>query len=68
MSGNLYVKPLASLNFQNNHFNLYVVNLAVTDLAVAITAMSFYTFDVLLGILGYDDEALGEVAAAEVLQ
>ncbi len=34
---------------QNNHFNLYVVNLAVTDVSVAVTAMSFYTFDVLLG-------------------
>ncbi len=34
---------------QHNHFNLYVVNLAVTDVSVAVFAMSFYTFDVLLG-------------------
>ena len=26
-----------------------MVNLAVTDVSVAVTAMSFYTFDVLLG-------------------
>ena len=33
----------------NNHFNYYIINLAVTDLLVAVMAMSFYTFDVLLG-------------------
>ena len=32
-----------------NIFNYYIINLAVTDLAVGATAMSFYTFDVLLG-------------------
>lgn len=30
-------------------FNIYVVNLAVTDLTVAATAMSFYTTDTILG-------------------
>lgn len=30
-------------------FNYYLVNLAVTDVAVAITAMSFYTLDNVLG-------------------
>lgn len=32
-----------------NIFNYYIINLAVTDLAVALLAMTFYTFDVLLG-------------------
>lgn len=30
-------------------FNLYVVNLALTDILVAITAMAFYTLDNILG-------------------
>ncbi|WAR04929.1 ADA2C-like protein [Mya arenaria] len=30
-------------------FNLYILNLAVTDFFVAITAMTFYTLDTLLG-------------------
>lgn len=30
-------------------FNFYVINLAVTDLLVAVTAMSFYTTDTMLG-------------------
>jgi len=30
-------------------FNLYILNLAVTDFLVAITAMTFYTIDTLLG-------------------
>ena len=30
-------------------FNYYIVNLAVTDIAVAITAMSFYTLNTILG-------------------
>ncbi|XP_069142391.1 alpha-2A adrenergic receptor-like [Argopecten irradians] len=30
-------------------FNIYVVNLAVTDLLVAVTAMSFYTTETVLG-------------------
>ncbi|XP_064596148.1 muscarinic acetylcholine receptor M3-like [Liolophura sinensis] len=30
-------------------FNYYIINLAVTDIAVAVTAMSFYTLDVTLG-------------------
>lgn len=33
----------------NNHFNYYIINLAVTDFLVAASAMSFYTVDVLLG-------------------
>ncbi len=39
-----------------------------TDLTDAGPSLGQHTFDVLLGILGYDDEALGEIAAAEVLQ
>ncbi|MEM9565679.1 MAG: CoA transferase [Actinomycetota bacterium] len=38
------------------------------ELTDAGPSLGQHTFDVLLGILGYDDEALGEVAAAEVLQ
>ncbi|XP_041349585.1 D(1)-like dopamine receptor [Gigantopelta aegis] len=30
-------------------FNYYIVNLAVTDIAVAVTAMSFYTIENVLG-------------------
>lgn len=30
-------------------FNIYIINLAVTDLTVALTAMSFYTTDNILG-------------------
>ena len=30
-------------------FNLFIMNLAVTDFLVAITAMPFYTIDTLLG-------------------
>lgn len=30
-------------------FNIYIINLAVTDLTVALTAMSFYTTDSILG-------------------
>ena len=30
-------------------FNFYIVNLAITDLAVAVTAMSFYTISNILG-------------------
>ena len=30
-------------------FNLFILNLAVTDFSVAITAMTFYTLDTLLG-------------------
>ncbi|XP_064594836.1 muscarinic acetylcholine receptor M4-like [Liolophura sinensis] len=30
-------------------FSYYIINLAVTDIAVAVTAMSFYTLDVTLG-------------------
>ncbi|CAD5120009.1 DgyrCDS8592 [Dimorphilus gyrociliatus] len=30
-------------------FTFYLINLAITDAAVALTAMSFYTFDVILG-------------------
>lgn len=30
-------------------FNMYIANLAITDLTVAITAMSFYTTDNILG-------------------
>ncbi len=38
------------------------------ELTDAGPSLGQHTFEVLLGILGYDDEALGEVAAAEVLQ
>lgn len=34
---------------RNSNFMLYIANLAVTDLAVAVTAMSFFTIDILLG-------------------
>ena len=30
-------------------FTFYILNLAITDVSVAVTAMSFYTFDILLG-------------------
>ena len=30
-------------------FTFYILNLAITDILVAVTAMSFYTFDILLG-------------------
>ena len=33
----------------NNHFNYYIMNLALTDLLVACLAMTFYTVDVLVG-------------------
>ena len=41
---------------------------STTDISDAGPSLGQHTFDVLLGILGYDDETLGEVAAAEVLQ
>ncbi|XP_052806364.1 alpha-1A adrenergic receptor-like [Mya arenaria] len=48
--GNLLV--LLSFAFERRllqPFNLYILNLAVTDFLVAITAMTFYTLDTLLG-------------------
>ncbi|KAI0234973.1 Muscarinic acetylcholine receptor M3, partial [Lamellibrachia satsuma] len=30
-------------------FTFYILNLAITDVCVAVTAMSFYTFDIVLG-------------------
>ena len=30
-------------------FTFYILNLAITDVCVAVTAMTFYTFDILLG-------------------
>ena len=41
---------------------------STTEITDAGPSLGQHTFDVLLGILGYDDEALGEVAASEVLQ
>ncbi|KAK2188175.1 hypothetical protein NP493_142g03003 [Ridgeia piscesae] len=32
-----------------NTFTFYILNLAITDVCVAVTAMTFYTFDILLG-------------------
>jgi hypothetical protein len=40
-------------------FNYYIVNLAVTDLGVAVTAMSFYTVDVVLGYCPFGDVMCG---------
>ena len=36
-------------NLHKSNFNLFVANLAVTDVSVALTAMPFYTIDILLG-------------------
>ena len=46
----------------------FAMSRSTTDITDAGPSLGQHTFDVLLGILGYDDEALGEVAAAEVLQ
>ena len=48
--GNLLVlvAVYANKNLQTT-FNYYIVNLAVTDFAVAVTAMSFHTTDNILG-------------------
>lgn len=40
-------------------FNIYVVNLAVTDLTVAATAMSFYTADTLFGYWPFGEVLCG---------
>ena len=34
---------------RRSKFNLFIANLALTDIMVALMAMSFYTFDILLG-------------------
>lgn len=46
----------------------FTMSRSTTDLTDAGPSLGQHTFDVLLGILGYDDEALGEIAASEVLQ
>ena len=40
-------------------FNYYIFNLAVTDFLVACSAMSFYTFDVLLGYWPFGEVLCG---------
>jgi hypothetical protein len=40
-------------------FNYYIVNLAVTDMAVAVTAMSFYTIDNILGYWPFGEVLCG---------
>ena len=48
--GNVLVLVAVAINKNlQTTFNYYVVNLAITDLAVALTAMSFYTMDNMLG-------------------
>ena len=48
--GNLLVLVAVAINKNlQTTFNYYVVNLAITDLAVAVTAMSFHTTDNMLG-------------------
>ena len=48
--GNLLVLVAVAMNKNlQTTFNYYVVNLAITDLAVAVTAMSFHTTDNMLG-------------------
>ena len=50
ISGNILVLVAVYINKKlQTTFNCYVVNLAVTDLAVAVTAMSFHTTDSALG-------------------
>ena len=48
--GNIFVliSPMYEKKLRNT-FVYFVLNLAVTDLGVAVTAMSFYAVDVLLG-------------------
>ncbi len=46
----------------------FVMSRSTTDITDAGPSLGQHTFDVLLGILEYDDETLGEVAASEVLQ
>ena len=48
--GNILVLVAVYVNKNlQTSFNYYVVNLAITDLAVAVTAMSFHTTDNVLG-------------------
>lgn len=48
--GNILVLVAIHVNKKlHTTFNYYVVNLAITDLAVAVTAMSFHTTDNMLG-------------------
>jgi crotonobetainyl-CoA:carnitine CoA-transferase CaiB-like acyl-CoA transferase len=46
----------------------FTMSRSTTDITDAGPSLGQHTFDILLGILGYDDEALGEVAAAQVLE
>lgn len=50
IAGNLLVLLSFALDAKlRQPFNYFIVNLAVTDLLVALFAMSFYTIDTLLG-------------------
>lgn len=40
-------------------FTFYLINLAITDVAVALTAMSFYTFDIILGFWPFGEFMCG---------
>ena len=42
------ISPFVDNKLRNN-FTYYIINLGVTDFLVALTAMSFYSFDVMLG-------------------
>ena len=46
-------------------FNLFIMNLAVTDFLVAITAMPFYTIDTLLGYWPFGQVSLSPDTVSE---
>ena len=48
--GNILVLVAVKMEKQlQTKFNVYIINLAVTDLTVAVTAMSFYSTDNIMG-------------------
>ena len=57
VAGNILVLIAVKVNKRlQTNFNYYIVNLAITDVAVAITAMSFKATDTMLGYWPFGEE------------